>query len=202
VELPKNKTALAVGVVAAGIVTTAALAMVVWPALTRPDPPAEAAGDGGLSIRVVEPPKASVGRAGPLDVGLSEAAQAMAKGREALFDPTPAFRPASPQAPAPVRYAPAQAAEANEDDVTPPSEPSDDRWERDRNDSRDELAQQQREDERQARRERERRAAWEQAQRDRQRWEEARERDRYDEPRDDDDASPPPPEDRQPPERW
>jgi hypothetical protein len=204
VELPKNKTALAVGVVAAGIVTITALAMAVWPALTRPDPPAEAAGDGGLSIRVVEPPKTSVAKAGPLDVGLSETAQAMAKGREALFDRTPAFRPAPPQAiPAPVRYEPAEVARADEEDLTPPPEPVGDRWDHDRNESGYELAQQRWEDERQARRERERRAAWEQAQRDRQRWEEAREGDRYDDRRYDDRYAPPPPEDdRPPPERW
>jgi hypothetical protein len=203
VELPKNKTALAVGVVAAGIVTTAALAMAVWPALTRPDPPAEAAGGDGLRISLVQPPKAVVARTSPLDVGLSEAAQAMAKGREALFDGTPAFRPApAPQTPAPIRYAPAEVAQAD-DDRRPPPEPVDDRWDRDRNESGYELAQQRWEDERQARRERDRRAAWEQSQRDRQRWEQAGERDRDDDRRDDDRyAPPPPPEERPPPERW
>jgi hypothetical protein len=207
VELPKNKTALVAGVAVAATVTTAALAMAVWPALTRPDPPAEATGDDGLRIRLVEPPKALVARASPLDVGLSEAAQAMAKGREALFVQTPTFRPASPRpAPTPPRYAPAQVAQVDdEDDLAPPPEPVDDRWDRER-ESGYELAQQRWEDEREARRERDRRAAWEQAQRDdRRRWEEARERDRYDAERHDDRYDPPPsPEDDDapPPRRW
>ena len=60
VDLSKNKTALAVCVVATGIVATAALAAIAWPALVRPDPPSEASGDGGLRIHVVQPPQASV----------------------------------------------------------------------------------------------------------------------------------------------
>ncbi|CAN7233652.1 hypothetical protein [Caulobacter sp. LjRoot300] len=197
-ELPKNKRALAAGVAVAMIATVAALAMAVWPALTRPDPPAEAAGDDGLRIRVVEPPKTSVARAGPLDVGLSEAAQAMAKGREALFAGAPA------PAPPPARPAPAQVAQADEEeDLAPSTEPTEDRWDRDRAESGHELAQQRWEEERLARRERERRAAWDQDQRDRRRWEDVRERDRYDEPRPDDRHDPPPaPVDDHPPPNW
>jgi hypothetical protein len=197
VELPKNKTTLAAGVAVAAVMTTAALAMAVWPALTRPDPPAEAAGDDGLRIRVVEPPKTSVARAGPLDVGLSEAAQAMAKGREVLFAGTSMVRPAP--APLPARPAPVQIAQAEEDDLAPPPEPVEDQWERDRAESGYELAQQRWDDERLARLDRERRAAWEQDRRDRRRGEDDRERDRYDEPRPDDRYDPPPVDDRPPP---
>lgn len=197
-ELPKNKTALVAGVAVAATVTTAALALAVWPALTRPDPPAEADGDDGLRIRLVEPPKALIARASPLDVGLSEAAQAMAKGREALFIRTPPVRPAPP---APARRAPAPVVQVDEEeDLASPPEPTDDRWECDRVENRYELAQQRWEDERQARRERDRRLAWEQDQRDRRRWEEARERERYD-----DRYAPPPPPDEDyapPPRRW
>ena len=197
-DLPKNKTALAASVAVAAVVTTVALAVAVWPALTRPDPPAEAAGDDGLRIRVVEPPKTSVARAGPLDVGLPEAAQAMAKGREALFAGTPA--PAPPL----MRPAPAQVAQADEEeDLAPSTEPTEDRWDRDRAESGHELAQQRWEEERLARRERDRRAAWDQDQRDRLRWDDARERDRYDEQRYDDRHDPPPPPvDDRPPPNW
>ena len=193
-ESPKNKKSLAAGVAVAGIVTTAALAAASWPALTRPDPPAEASGDDGLRIRLVEPPKAMVARGSPLEVGLSEAAQAMAKGREALFVRTPPVRPE----PAPARRAPIQVAQVDEDeeDAAPPPEPVDDRWERDawRRD-RFEEAQRRRweEEQRWARRDREERAAWEQAQRDRARWE--------DERRDEDRYAPTPPDDERPP-RW
>jgi hypothetical protein len=206
VELPKNKTALVAGVAVAGIVTTAALGMAVWPALTRPDPPSEATGGDGLRIRLVEPPKALIARGSPLDVGLSEAAQAMTKGREALFVRTPPVRLAPP-APLPARRTPMQVAQIDDDeeDVAPPPEPvtepapADDRWERDawRRD-RFEEAQRRRaeEEQRWARRDREERAAWEQAQRD-------RERDRYDDRRYDDRyAPPPPPDDDRPPPNW
>ena len=203
-ERPKNRTALAAGVAVAAVVTTVALGMAVWPALTRPDPPAEASGSGGLRISLVEPPKAAIAGGSPLEVGLSEAAQAMAKGREALFIRTPPV-PTNPTKPPP-RYAPAQVAQVDdEDDLARPPEPVDDRWGRDRGESGYELAQQRWEDERQARRERDQRAAWEQAQHDRQRWEEARERERYDDRRPDDDRyDPPPPEEdyAPPPRRW
>lgn len=82
-DLPKNSKTLAAGVATAGIVT-AAVATIVWPALVSPEPPLEKAGDDGLRIRLVEPPKATIRTAGPLDVGLSDAARAMANGREAL----------------------------------------------------------------------------------------------------------------------
>jgi len=172
VKPPRNKTILIAGVAAAAVGTTAALALAVWPALTRPDPPAEAAGDGGLSIRVVEPPKAPIPRASPLDVGLSEADQAMAKSRAALFAGAPAL---------------------------PPAEPLDDRWERERTGGGFALARQLREEEQTARRERERREAQEQADRDR-RWDEEREGDHADDQRQDDRYAPPlPPSDAPPP---
>jgi len=177
-KLPKSKTAVNVGVVTAAVVATVALGAVAWPALTRPDPPAEAAGDGGLRIRLVQPPKAPVPRAGPLDVGLSDAAQAMAKSPAAPFAATPT--PASARSPWPV----------------------DDQWERERTGSGFELARQMREQEWAASRERERREAQEQADSDR-RWEEDRERDRYDERRYDDHDDPPlPPDDDRPPPGW
>ncbi|MBO9557141.1 MAG: hypothetical protein J7515_00965 [Caulobacter sp.] len=199
-EPSKNKITLIAGVATAGIITTAALAMAAWPALTRPDPPSEASGDDGLRIRLVQPPKAMVASvgpsAGPLEVGLSEAAQAMAKGREALFVRPPAVTP-RPR-PTPVRYTPAQVAQTEEDDEPPPK--ADERWERDRPEPGYELARQRWEDERQARIETDRRLAWEREQRERRRWEEARERERYDERRYDDRyAPPPPPEDDRPP---
>ena len=194
-EPSKSRIALIAGVAVAAVVTTAALAAALWPALTRPDPPAEASGDGGLRIRLVQPPKALVASlgpsAGPLEVGLSEAAQAMAKGREALFVRTPPVRPA----PKPTRPPPIQVAQVDEEeDLAPPPEPVDDRWERDawRRD-RYEEAQRRRweEEQRWARRDREARAAWEEARRDRERWEdERRDEDRYAPPREDD--RPPP----------
>lgn len=163
-DLSKNRTALAVCLVATGIVTTAALAAIAWPALTRPDPPSEASGDGGLRIALVEPPKASVTTGSPLEVGLSEAAQAMAKGREALFVATPPVRPA------PIRHAPRPMAQPEdlaqldeEPEVAPPPEPVDERWERPRwREDRFERAQRLRweEEERLAQQERERRG-WE-----------------------------------------
>jgi hypothetical protein len=183
VDLSKNRTALAVSVAAAGIVTTAALAMAVWPALVRPEPPLEKTGDDGLRIRVVEPPKAAPPPSGPLDVGLSQAAQAMAKGREALFVQTPPPSVAPP--PARLRTAPVQIAQADsEDDLAPPPEPVNDLWQDEgawRQD-RFERAQRQRwEDERLVRRERER-------------WEEARERDPYEDRYDPPPLSPPLPD--------
>jgi hypothetical protein len=133
VDLSKNRTALAVCLVATGIVTTAALAAIAWPALTRPDPPSEASGDGGLRIALVEPPKASVTRGDPLDVGLSEAAQAMVKGREALFVQTPPVRPAPVRHASRPRAQPEDLAQLDEEaEVAPPPEPVDERWERPR----------------------------------------------------------------------
>ncbi|KRA57312.1 hypothetical protein ASD89_06440 [Caulobacter sp. Root656] len=191
--MPKNKKVLIAGVTAAAVVTTAAAVMAIWPALTRPDPPAEAAGDGGLRIRVVAPPKAAVPHAGPLDVGLSEAAQATAEAREALFTGT-SPRPASP-------FPPARNTRMGEDDGLAPPEPADNRWERERTGSGFELARRLREEERAASRERARREVWEETERDR-RWDEERERDRADAQRRDDEYDPPfPDDDRPPPER-
>jgi hypothetical protein len=203
--------ALAAGVTVAAIMTTAAVAMAVWPALTRPDPPPEETGDRGLRIRLVEPPKAFVARASPLDVGLSEVAQAMAKGREALFVRTPPVRPTpSPSAP-PARSTPMQIAQIDEEeDLAAPPEPVDDRWEPGgwRRDRFDEAQRQRREEAQQrARRDREDRAAWEQAQRDRERWEDIREQDRgdgqrYEDRRYEDRYAPPPPDYERPPPGW
>ncbi|TCS13632.1 hypothetical protein [Caulobacter sp. BK020] len=191
-KLPENKKVLIAGVAAAAVVTTAAAVMAVWPALTRPDPPAEAAGDGGLRIRVVEPPKAAVPRAGPLDVGLSEAAQAMAKSREALFTGTSTYLPASPSLP--VRNT-----RADEDGGPPSLGPADDHWERERAGSGFELARRLRQEERAASRERARREAWEETERDR-RWDEEHERESADAQRRDDGYDPPPsPDDDRPP---
>jgi hypothetical protein len=214
VEPSKNKAALAVGVAVAATVTTVALAMAVWPALTRPDPPAEATGNRGLRIRLVEPPRALVARGSPLDVGLSEVAQAMAKGREALFVRTPPVTPpvraASPlPAPPPARRTPMQVAQADEEEDLAPPEPMDDRWERNRMQDRFEAAQRRRweQEQQRLRRERDERAAWEQTRRDRARWEDDRERDRYEDRRDengryDDRYAPPPPDDDRTPPGW
>jgi hypothetical protein len=184
VDLPKNRKTLAAGVATAGIVT-AALATVVWPALVSPEPPLEKAGDEVLRIRLVEPPKTAIKTAGPLDVGLSEAAQTMAKGREALFD-RPAPRP---------REAPVQIVQADEAEEPSP-DPVDDRWEREaaRRDRAEQAQRRRWEAEQLAREARAERAAWEQEARDRQRWEEQREPDRY---------APPPVEEPGPrPEGW
>jgi hypothetical protein len=199
VDLSKNRTAWAVSIVTAGIVMTATLAMTVWPALVRPEPPLEKAGDNGLRIRVVEPPKAAATPSSLLDVGLSQAAQAMAKGRGALFVQAPPVRAVPP--PAQPRPSLIQVAQADsEDDLAPPPQPVDDRWEDEaaRRQDRFEHAQRQRwEDDRLARQEREQRAAWEQDRRDR--WENAREQDRYEEHYD---PPPRPDEERAPPGRW
>lgn len=197
-ELPKNKTALVVGVVAAGIVTTIAVAFAVWPALVKPEPPLEKVGDGGLRIRVVEPPKAVSGSSSLLDVGLSEAAQAMTKGREALFVRTPPLRPAPP--PLRSRPAPVQVAERDDEaDLAPLSEPViDDRWAREAW-RRDRFEQAQFERARQEERRRwedERLAREERAPRDRRR-EAAPEQDRYE-----DRYAPPPDQDPAPTDRW
>ena len=208
---PRSKTALAAGVAVAGIVTTAAVAMAVWPALTRPDPPAEATGDRGVRIRLVEPPRALVARGSPLEVGLSEVAEAMAQGREALFVRTPPVRAATPPTvPSPAGRTSMQVAQIDEEeDLAPPPEPVDDRWEPGgwRRDRFEEIERQRREDtQRQVRREREDRAAWEQARRERERWEDA-EQDRhdgqrYEDRRDEDRYAPPPPDDERPPPGW
>ena len=127
-DLPKNKTTLAAGIAVAGILTVALVA-VVWPALVRPEPPLEKAGDDGLRIRVVEPPRAATKPSSPLDVGLSNVAQAVAKGGEALFVRTPPVRPLSP--PARPRAAPVEIAQADDaDDPSQMSESEDAEWRR------------------------------------------------------------------------
>lgn len=192
----RKQAAIAGGIVAAGIVTTAALAMAVWPALTRPDRPAEAPADGkGVRIALVQPPKAAVARSGPLDVGLSAAAQAMAKGRQVISGaaapespgPTPRLEPRPSPRPAPVETTPLL---VEDDAVRPPDgfDAARERWIEER-ERRADWERQRRE-----------RAAWEAAQRDRLRWEDAREQDRYDERRYDERDEPPP--DEAPPERW
>lgn len=196
VDLPKNRIALAAGVAVAGILTAA---LVVWPALIRPEPPLEKAGDGGLRIRIVEPPRAAVTASSPLDLGVSDIAQAMAKGREALFARTPSVRSPSPVSRPPAEPARTAQAEAAED-TGEMLEPADDRWERqDRRRRRFEQAQLRRmEDEALAREARDERLAMEREASDRRTWEDARERDRYE-----DRYRLPPEEDREPaPERW
>lgn len=196
-DLPKNRMTLAAGVAAAGIVT-AALAAAAWPALVRPEPPLEKSGDDGLRIRLVEPPKAATKASSPLDVGLSEAAEAMAKGREALFVRTPPVRQPSP-APRP-RTAPIQLVQVDdEDDRFAPAEPADDQWRREaeRRDRFEQARQRRWEEERLAREAQDERAALREASEHR-RWEEARERDRYENR-----SARPREEDREPaPEPW
>lgn len=175
-DMPKNRIVLAGGVAAAGLLT-AALAAVAWPALMRPEPPLERAGDDGLQIRLVEPPKAMAKLSSPLDVGLSEGAQATAKNRQALFVRTPTVRPPSP---APRPHAPSvQMADADEvEDGSRPLERIDDQWERQTRRDRFAQVQRQRLDEEERMRDAQGdRAAWEREARDRRRWEATRERD-------------------------
>jgi hypothetical protein len=197
VDLPKNRMTLAAGVAAAGIVT-AARAAAAWPALVRPEPPLEKSGDDGLQIRLVEPPKAATKASSPLDVGLSEAAEAMAKGREALFVRTPPVRQPSPASRP--RTAPIQLVQVDdEDDRFAPAEPADDQWRREaeRRDRFEQARQRRWEEERLAREAQDERAALREASEHR-RWEEARERDRYENR-----SARPREEDRQPaPEPW
>ena len=171
-DLPKSRTALAAGV-AVAVAVTSGLAFVVWPALVRPEPPLEKTSDDGLRIRLVEPPRTATKAASPLDVGLSQAAQAMAKGREALLVRTPPVRPLSPAAQPPA--APIQVAEADdEEDASAPIE----RDEAGRRDRFEPPRHRRWEEERLAREAQDERAAWREAS-DRRRWEEERERDRY-----------------------
>ncbi len=189
-ELPKNRATLIASAAVAGTIATAAVAMLAWPALTRPEPPSEAAANAdGVRIKLVQPPKAAVARTGLLDVGLSDAALTMAKGRQALSDtftstpPPPATRPAPRRAP--IETTPLLI----EDDRAPPPEDfadiREDRWERER------LARQQDEAMRRGQWERERRIdeareerdAWERERLEDQRWRDSRvEDDRYDPP--------------------
>jgi len=207
VEPPKHRATLIASVAVAGTIATAAVALLAWPALTRPEPPSEAAaGADGVKIRLVQPPKAAVVKTGLLDVGLSDAAGAIAKGGQALSNSLAAAPPASAPRPVP-RPAPIETTPLLvEDDRAPPAEDfadaEDERWERDRWQRRqDEAARAQwtRErraaEAREAREDREDRAAFERERREDQRWRDARvEDDRYD---------PPPRDDREPPpERW
>jgi hypothetical protein len=190
---------LVASVAVAGAIATAAAALLAWPALTRPEPPSEAAADvEGVRIKLVQPPKAAVSRTALLDVGLSDAALAMAKGRQALSD---TFTPAPPPQPVP-RRAPVETTPLLvEDDVAPPPEDladtQDDRWERSRQEA---TARARWERERRIDEAREERAAWERAawERERledQRWRDARvEDDRHDPAPPSDDRAPQPPE--------
>jgi hypothetical protein len=196
VDLPKNRTTLVAGVAVAGILTVA-LATVVWPALVRPEPPLEKAGDDGLRIRLVEPPKVVAKPSSRLDVGLSDVAQAMAKGGEALRAPPvrplpPATRP---------RAAPVEIAQADDaDDPSQMSEPEDAEWRRQagRREEFEQTRQRRWDEQRLAQEARDERAAWEQEAIERRRRQEARDYDRYENR-----YPSPPDDDRGPrPERW
>jgi hypothetical protein len=163
----------------AGILTVALVA-VVWPALVRPEPPLEKAGDDGLRIRLVEPPKVAAKPSSRLDVGLSDVAQAMAKGGEALFARAPPVRPLSP--PARPRAAPVEIAQADDvDDPSQVSEPEDAEWRRQagRREEFEQTRQRRWEEQRLAQEARDERAAWEQEAIERRRRQEARDYDRY-----------------------
>lgn len=189
--LDKNKKTLAIGGGVAGGVALAVTGM-MWAALASPEPPLEKAGDDGLRIRLVEPPKAAIAAASPLDVGLSEAAQAMAKGKEALF-PRDQFTPPPRLVDRPRPAPPRQVQVADQD--LPPPEPTEDSWRREaeRQDRLEQARRRQWEAEALAREAAEDRAAWEREMRERRRWEERRDEDRYD-PR----YAPPPDDDRWP----
>jgi len=202
VELPKHRATLIASVAVAGTIATAAVALLAWPALTRPEPPAEAAsGADGVKIRLVQPPKAAVVKTGLLDVGLSDAAEAMAKGATSFTSASPPRTPAPRPVPrrAPLETTPLLV----EDDRAPPAENfadaqderrDRDRWERRQDEAaaRAQWAREQRAAE--AREAREDRAAFERERQEDQRWRDARvEDDRYE---------PPPRDDRGPPERW
>lgn len=197
-DLPKNRTTLVAGAAVAGILTVA-LVTVVWPALVRPEPPLEKAGEDGLRIRLVEPPKAAAKPSSRLDVGLSEVAQAVAKGGEALFVRAPPVRPLSP--PTRPRAAPVEIAQADdEDDPSRMSESEDAEWRRQtgRREEFEQTRQRRWEEQRLAHEAQEERAAWEREAIDRRRREEARDYDRYENR-----YPPTPDEDREPrPERW
>ncbi|WP_426044173.1 hypothetical protein [Caulobacter sp. DWR3-1-2] len=200
-EQSKKRATLVACVAVAGTMTAAAIAALAWPALTRPEPPTEAAaGADGISIHLVQPPKAAVARTGLLDVGLSDAALAMTKGRQALTD---TFAPAADSppprpvmGPAPPRVIPV---ERDDEEVgLPQTEPDrrDDRWERERW-ARDDAREAQRarwERERMAEDDRRERAALEQERLEQRRWRDDREDDRY--------APPPRGDDPPPGEPW
>lgn len=189
---PKGRAAIAAwsgaGVVAVLGVATA----LAWPALVRPEPPLEAAADrDGVRISLVQPPKTAPPTGPRLDVGLPEAALAMADGQRApasIAPPRPEHRPESraPIGSSPTPIMPESTTPLLVEDDTPPpvredeAEPA---WERDREaDDRYEAA-------RLAQERAERRAL--------RRAQQQRELDRWD-----DYPPPPPPDDRPPPERW
>ena len=200
---PKGRAAVIAWSGAGAAAVLGGVAAFAWPALVRPEPPLEAAaGDHGVRIALVQPPKAATLPVSPLDVGLSEAALAMANGRQTLAS---AWSPEPPTSAAPTRRASTVASTSTtpplvEDDRAAPvrSEEADDRWTRDREaDDRYEAAERRRWDA-------ERLAQEERAERRAQRRAERRQNlDRWD-----DRAAPggdyeaPPPEDRPPPERW
>lgn len=198
-DLPKNRIPLAIGVATAGVLAIA-MVTVVWPALMRPEPPLERLGDDGLRIRVVEPPRAPTRASSLLDVGVSDAMQVMAKGREALLVRIPSVQPPSP-GPRP-RVAPARVVAQPQapEDAVPPPERVDDRWERDaaRLDRFEQAQNRRWEEERLAQEARDEQAAWERETSARRRWEDDQERDRYE-----DRNAPLPSEERRPQrERW
>lgn len=189
---PKGRAAIAAWS-GAGVVAVLGVATVLaWPALVRPEPPLEAdAGRDGVRISLVQPPKAAPPAAPRLDVGLSEAALAMA-GQQAPASAAPPAPERRSEPPAPIRASlPPIMPDATtpllvEDDRPPPvrEDEVEPRWERDREaDDRYEAAE---------------RLAQERAERQAlRRAEQQRELNRWD------DYPPPPlPDDRPPPERW
>lgn len=199
---PKGRAAIIAWSGAGVAALLGVVAAFAWPTLVRPEPPMEAAGDHGVRINLVEPPKAATPQASRLDVGLSEAALAMANGRQALAS---AWSSEPPPRPAQTRRASTIASTSTtpllmEDDRAPLVRPEeiDDHWNRDRDaDDRYEAAERRRWDaERLVQEERAERRALRRAER-------RQELDRWDDrvaPRDDYES--PPPEDRPPPERW
>jgi hypothetical protein len=201
---PKGRAAVVAWSGAAAAALFGVVAAFAWPALVRPEPPLEAAaGRDGVRINLVQPPRpAATPPVSRLDVGLSEAALAMANGRQALTSVwDPAAAPPSRPAPSPRLIARAETTPLLvEDDAAPPprDEEIDDRWNRDRDsDDRYEADERRRwEAERLARDERAERRALRRAERQ-------GELDRWDDrvaPRDDHEA--PPPDDRVSPNRW
>src|SRR4051812_39280868 len=179
-ELPKTKTKAALAIGGGAAALTAVTMIFVWPALISPEPPLEKAGDDGLRIRLVEPPKARIASAGPLDVGMSGAAAAMVRAGEGLMPRAPVAAPPPPRP----RAAPVQVARGDEadeaDEVSAPPEDVDDRWEREalRRDRFEQAERRREEQEALAREAQDEREAWEREARERRQWEARRERDR------------------------
>ena len=160
----------------------------------------------GVRIHVVQPPKAAVARTGLLDVGLSDAALAMTKGRQALTESFTAV-PALPTPKPKTRRTPPEvmAVEVEQDETAPPQRladndderSADDRWERERW-ARENAREAQRtrwERQRMIEEERQEQDALEQERLEQRRWRDAR---------DEDPDGPPPPRGDDPPprERW